>query len=163
MLRIQTIIRHTRTSETITITPISLLISKKMSLGGNLSSGYTSQIIDTASRQCSLPPPSHSDTCCAKTIPGPQPVAVRSSIHLAKKTVCPKPSRADFALFPKVAGPSSVRTQAIQGAVEGCRLVSPNQRFSRYDRYTPPVPCPPLPAFVNMVGISQPSTRACNL
>jgi hypothetical protein len=41
--------------------------------------------------------------------------------------------------------------------------VSPNQRFSRYDRYTPPVPCPPLPASVNMVGISQPSTRLCNL
>ena len=163
MLRIQTIMRHTKTIESIIIRPIFLLSSKKMSFGGNLSSGYTSQLIDTATRECLVPPPSYSDNCCIKTIPGPQPVAVRSSIHLAKKSVCPKPSRADFALFPKVAIPSSVRTQAIQGSLEGCRLVSPNQRFSRYDRYTPPVPCPPLPASVNMVGISKPSTRLCNL
>ena len=156
--------RHTKTSETIIIRPIFLLSSKKMSLGGNLSSGHTSQLIDTTiSNQCSVSQPSYSDNCCVKTIPGRQPVAVRSSVHLAKKTVCPKPSRADFALFPKVAIPSSARTQAIQGSLEGCRLVTKTQRFSRYDRYTPPVPCPPLPAFVNMVGISQPSTRACNL
>lgn len=155
--------RHTKTIESIIITPISLLISKKMSLGGNLSSGYTSQIIDTATHQCFIPPVSHSDNCCANTAPGPPPAAIRPSILLAKRAICPKPSPSNFALFPKVAVPSSVRTQAIQGSLEGCRLVSPNQRFSRYDRYTPPVPCPPLPASVNMVGISKPSTRACNL
>ena len=137
-----------------------------MSLGGNLSSGYTSQLIDTTiSNQCSVPPPSHSDNCCIKTVPGPQPVAILPSILLTKRSVCPKPSPAQFALFPMVAVPSSVRTQKIQGSLEGCRLVTKTQRFSRYDRYTPPVPCPPFSASVNIntVGISKPSTRACNL
>ena len=149
-------------NETTNIRPISLLISKKMSLGGNLSSGYTSQLIDQVNR-CSDPPLSRSDNCCTKTVPGPQPVAVLSSTLLAKRAVCPKPSPAQFALFPKVAIPSSARTQAIQGSLEGCRLVSATQRFARYNRYDPPVPCQPLPASANMAGISQPSTRACNL
>jgi hypothetical protein len=134
-----------------------------MSLGGNLSSGYTDQITENTIR-CSVEAvakKNKSDKCCEGYVPGRQPVAVYPSMLLASK-VCPPPTAAEFALYPKVAIPSSARTQFL--ADRACAsLPGPSQRFSQYTRYTPPVPCQPLPQSANMAGISQPSTRGCNI
>jgi hypothetical protein len=133
-----------------------------MSLGGNLSSGYTDQITENTIR-CSVEAVAKtlkSDKCCDAYVPGHQPVAVYPSMLLASKT-CPPPTPAEFAQYPKVAMPSSARTQML--SERNCAVLSDrSQRFSQYTRYTPPVPCQPLPQSANMAGISQPSTRLCN-
>lgn len=132
-----------------------------MSLGGNLSSGYTAILNEKTiqsgiSKVVSI---ANSDPCsrCPGTILQ-QPVAAYSSMLLASK-VCPQPSSSDFALYPKVAVPSSVRTQM---------LTSPTcqnnvNRFSQYTRYQVPVPCQPLPQSASMAGISKPTTLNCNI
>jgi hypothetical protein len=133
-----------------------------MSLGGNLSSGYTDKITENTIR-CSVEAVAKtlkSDKCCDAYVPGHQPVAVYPSMLLASKT-CPPPTPAEFALYPKVAVPSSVRTEMLSERTCAA-LPGPTQRFSQYTRYTPPVPCQPLPQSANMAGISQPSTRLCN-
>lgn len=117
-----------------------------MSLGANFSSGYTENLQNT----CVRPVSNDSSNQCQA--PGSQAVARLPSIVLLEK-VCPSPTPAQFALYPKVAVPSSIRTQGIMDRVT-------SQRFSQYRRYTAPTPCPPLPP--SMAGISQPSTRLCN-
>ena len=113
--------------------------------------------------QCGIPSilaRSHTDKCCmiSNNSPG---VAVYPSMLLASK-VCPTPTPAEVALYPKVAVPCSVRTSALQNsACPG--LPDPTQRFSQYDRYQPAVPCQPLPQSANMAGISKPSVKNCNL
>jgi hypothetical protein len=65
-------------------------------------------------------------------------------------------------LYPKVAQPSSARTEFLQKrACAGVQYA--NRRFSQYIRFSPPVPCQALPPEANMAGISKPSTRGCNL
>jgi len=129
-----------------------------MSLGGNLSSGYTDSLID----KCITKPAfiAQSDKCCRINISGNPPVARYPSMVLASK-VCPPPSPADFALYPKVAVQSSVRTQAL--GTSCASLPSPVQRFSQYQRFQVPVPCAPLPQSANMAGISKPSSLQCNI
>jgi hypothetical protein len=132
-----------------------------MSLGGNLSSGHTSILIsDTI--YCGIPKlqkKAYTDDCC--NLPIQQPVARYPSMVLSTKT-CPPPSPAEFAKYPKVAVPSSVRTQAIASGSR-CPPLNPVTRFAQYQRYQVPVPCPPLPASANMAGKSLPSSRECNL
>lgn len=133
-----------------------------MSLGGNLSSGYTDKLNEDIVRCAreALAKEAKSDKYCNTIVPGPQPVAVYPSVLLASK-VCPPPTPAEFAKYPKVAIPSSVRTQFLVD--KSCSVSADlKQRFSQYTRYSPPVPCQPLPQSANMAGISQPSTRACN-
>lgn len=130
-----------------------------MSLGGNLSSGHTNTLIDD-SINCSIVKQqqiAHTDKCCAGL--QKQPVARYPSMVLLAKP-CPPPSPADFAKYPKIAVPSSVRTQALANRV--CNP-DPLTRFQKYQRYQVPVPCPPLPASSNMAGKSLPSSRLCNL
>jgi hypothetical protein len=77
---------------------------------------------------------------------------------LSKK--CPPPSAADFALYPKVAQPCSVRTEALSSP--SCNtLPDPSKRFTKYVRYTPAIPCQALPQSANMAGISKPSIKRC--
>jgi hypothetical protein len=126
-----------------------------MSLGANFSSGYTGNL-QSASAMCVLPD-RVIDTCnsCKTDTSGSQPVAKYPSMVLLGK-ICPSPTQEQFALYPKVAVPSSIRTQGIID-----KVIDKSQRFSQYRRYTPPAPCPPLPP--SMAGISKPSTRNCNL
>ena len=77
-------------------------------------------------------------------------------------TECKGPTPAEFALYPKVAVASSVRTRQILNIYEN-RTCEPSQRFSKYQRYRPPVPCAPLPQKANTAGISLPSFRECNI
>ena len=134
-----------------------------MSLGGNLSSGYTSQltantVYNGITKSVSI---AYSDSCCnsGNTVNGP--VAARSSLYLESKT-CSPPTPAEFALYPKVAIPSSVRTQALANQV-CATLPSPEKRFAKYERFQVPVPCPPLDQSANMAGKSLPSSLGCNI
>lgn len=134
-----------------------------MSLGGNLSSGHTSNLIKQAI-YCGIPNlqnNAYSENCCNTDPPIQQPVARYPSMVLLAKP-CPPPSPADFAKYPKVAVPSSVRTQAL-ATNSKCPQLNPVARFAQYERYQVPVPCPPLPQSANMAGKSLPSSRACNL
>ena len=134
-----------------------------MSLGGNLSSGHTSKLIDSVNI-CSVPDAqqmAYSDNCCNSSQSQKQPVARYPSMVLLSKP-CPLPSPAEFAKYPKVAVPSSVRTQALANSGK-CVSLNPVARFAKYDRYQVPVPCAPLPQSANMAGKSLPSSRACNL
>ena len=135
-----------------------------MSLGGNLSSGYTESLIKETLLNGipNLASIARSDMCC---IPGNQtikpPTASLPSMILLSRT-CPPPSPADFALYPKVAVPSSVRTQALSSPA-CATLPDPVQRFSQYQRFQVPIPCAPLPQSANMAGISKPSSLECNI
>lgn len=134
-----------------------------MSLGGNLSSGHTSILIEQTVN-CGIPKIqklAHSDNCCSSSQPIQQPVARYPSMVLSSKT-CQPPTPAEFAKYPKVAVPSSVRTQSLATASK-CPTLNPVTRFAQYQRYQVPVPCAPLPASANMAGKSLPSSRACNL
>jgi hypothetical protein len=130
-----------------------------MSLGGNFSSGYTQSLIHK-DVQCSAPP-RVIESCgkCSKIdLSGSTltpPVAVYPSMLLLSRP-CPPPTPEDFALYPKVAIPSSVRTQNLVNKAS----CNPSQRFAQFNRWQVPVPCPPLPP--SMAGISQPSSRLCN-
>lgn len=133
-----------------------------MLLGGNLSSGNTSKIIDS-SVQCSVVKAqqiAYTDSCCSTTVQK-QPVARYPSMVILGKT-CTPPTPAEFAKYPKVAIASSVRTRSLASG-SSCPPVNPVTRFAHYQRYQVPVPCPPLPASANMAGISLPSSRECNL
>lgn len=134
-----------------------------MSLGGNLSSGHTSILINEAI-YCGIPKLqklAHTDNCCSPSQPFQQPVARYPSMVLSSK-ICQPPTPAEFAKYPKVAVPSSVRTQALASGSK-CPSLNPVSRFSQYERYQVPVPCDPLPQSANMAGKSLPSSRACNL
>jgi len=123
-----------------------------MSLGGNLSSGYTNSLIDKATH-CAVTKASaiaYSDDCCVSGISTQQPVARYPSMVLQAKT-CPPPTPAQLALFPKVATPSSVRTQALTTTYNSnaisplfATLPLPQDRFAKYNRFKAPVECPPV-------------------
>jgi hypothetical protein len=133
-----------------------------MLLGGNLSSGQTSKIIEN-SIDCSIPKAqalARTDNCCSNIVQK-QPVARYPSMVISTKS-CPPPTPAEFAKYPKVAVPSSVRTRSLTNG-SNCPPLNPVARFAQYQRYQVPVPCPPLPASANMAGISLPSSRECNL
>ena len=123
-----------------------------MSLGANFSSGYTQDLQDKGILKSSV----SLETCvpCKTYVSGPQPAAQYSSMALLGKT-CPSPSPSDLALFPKVAIQSSMLTQGLLKR----KTTDPLQRFAQYTRYTPPVPCQPLPP--TMAGISEPSKKRC--
>ena len=127
---------------------------------GDISSGYTDKINIMALR-CGFLRAGVPNECCAKTPPGPLTVQVPSMLLLSK--VCPPPTKAEFALYPKVAQPSSVRTEALSVPNGNCTsLPLPTSRFTKYIRYTPAVPCQALPQSANMAGISLPSSRRCS-
>ena len=142
-----------------------------MSLGGNLSSGYTANLIDKKSC-CDLTKSTtiaHSETCCR---PGnsKQPVARYPSMVLEGKT-CPGLTPAQIFQLPKVATPSSARTQALMSNYYGtpssppvATLPLPQDRFSKYNRFQPPAICPPvLQPSAYLAGKSLPSfSRPCN-
>jgi hypothetical protein len=131
-----------------------------MSLGGNLSSGYTDNLTERVMR-AGLMQASYSDKCSNCSIPGKTPVAVYPSMLLHSRiNSCPPITPAQFALYPKVAVPSSIRTQLL---VSPIYPVDPISRFSQYERYRIPVPCQPLPQSANMAGISLPSKLECNI
>ena len=126
----------------------------------DMSSGYADRINLMASR-CRISKGAVSTGCCSKTPPGPLTVQLPSMLLLSK--VCPPPTAAQFALYPKVAGPCSVKTQLLATPNSTCAsLPLPSQRFSKYNRYEPAVPCQALPQSANTAGISLPSIRECN-
>ena len=127
-----------------------------MSFGGNFSSGQTAKLQECV--QTHSTPVAQAANCeaCVSPSSGYAASAVYSSRLLASK-VCPPISPEDFALYPKVAVPSSMRTLNLILQ----KKCDPSQRFAQYQRYTPPVPCQALPQV--QAGISLPSTRPCNL
>lgn len=129
-----------------------------MSLGGNFSSGHTNTLTEKTV-SCALPKFSQTMNCSSQI----QQHAARYPSMVICSKACPPPSPADFAKYPKVAVPSSTRTQALANASQCASIPNPQTRFSHYQRFQIPVPCAPLPASANMAGISQPSSRPCNL
>jgi hypothetical protein len=133
-----------------------------MSLGGNLSSGYTNSLRDKVlksgiTRSASI---AQSDNCCSGSTITPQSTSY-PSMYLESKA-CAPPTPAELELYPKVAVPCSVRTQALQNKV-CATLPDPTQRFAQYQRFQIPVPCPPLNQSANMAGKSLPSSLECNI
>ena len=127
-----------------------------MSLGANLSSGYTNTLTDKTIRGGPIGKVSDAcGQCNSGTGLNVQPVASYSSMILLKQT-CKRPTPAELALYPNVAVPSSVKTQS---RLPVCNSMD---RFSQYRRYQPSPPCLPLSPTANMAGISMPSTRQCN-
>ena len=131
-----------------------------MSLGGNFSSNHTNTLIEN-SVTCSIPNAqarAFSDNCCSSPSQSNQPVARLPSMVIQKDKGCQQVTPADFAKYPKVAVPSSVRTRSLIANTQ-----SSSERFQQYRRFQVPTPCPPLPASANMAGKSLPSSRQCNL
>ena len=132
------------------------------SLGANLSSGYTNQLTDKAiysgiTKSASI---AYSDPCCNNSGDMSTTASQPSMVILAKPCVAPTP--AEFALYPKVAILSSVRTQNLVNQV--CAVLpDPTERFAQYQRYQVPVPCQPLNQSANMAGKSLPSSIECNI
>lgn len=129
--------------------------------GGNFSSGHTSRLANQTIA-CGIPAVAQrasADGCCKAVVP-PGPVARLPSMVLESRA-CPQPTPAQFALYPKVAVPESVRVQNLANRV--CQTYSDpvTQRFAQYRRFQPAPPCQPLPPEANMAGISKPSTRGC--
>ena len=125
-------------------------------LWGNMSSGHITGACTTINPTGKFFEPSG---CIGGSIPPTKTVPTPAMILLASK--CQPPTAAQFARFPKVAVPCSVRNELLRDPA--CPIVlTPKSRFQKYVRYQPPVPCPPLPQSAQMVGISQPSTRLCN-
>jgi hypothetical protein len=131
-----------------------------MSLGGNLSSGYTNQLTDKAiysgiTKSVSI---AYSNPCCNNS--GKDATASQPSMVILSNP-CPSLTPAEFALYPKVAIPCSVR---LQQRTSSCFLpTDPDKRFAKYQRYQVPVPCPPLNQSANMAGKSLPSSLECNI
>jgi hypothetical protein len=128
-----------------------------MSLGANFSSGYT----DTLRQKQVRSGPSgkvYSDTCgntqCLSGSIGSngESRAAYQSMYLLSKT-CPQNTPVRVTTTS-----SSVRTESLSNPT----CTKTNGRFSQYNRYDPPDPCPALPQSMNMAGISLPSTRQCN-
>lgn len=135
-----------------------------MSLGGNLSSGYTNKLTDNAiysgiTKSVSI---AYSDPCCNNSGTSSSFTVASQPSMVILANQCPQPTPAEFALYPKVAVPCSVRTQAIANKV-CATLPDPTSRFSQYQRYQVPVPCPPLNQSANMAGKSLPSSNQCNI
>ena len=131
-----------------------------MSLCGNFSSNHTNTLIEN-SITCSIPNAqarAFSDNCCSSPSQSNQPVARLPSMVIQKDKGCQQVTPADFAKYPKVAVPSSVRTRSLIANTQ-----SSSERFQQYRRFQVPTPCPPLPASANMAGKSLPSSRQCNL
>ena len=131
-----------------------------MSLGANFSSSQTDKLGNEAIR-CGVRTSTYSKSCCLNNS-GYEPVAKYPSMVI-KKYSCPQPTPAALALFPKVAVPSSVRTQKLIDCQVQAFFPDPNQRFAQFNRYKIPLPCPPLTQLAASAGISKPSTRECNI
>jgi len=134
-----------------------------MSLGANFSSGYTNSLNDNTIQAAipKLQSIAYSDPCCSSN-PVKTPAARYPSMVLLSKS-CPSPTPAQFALYPKVAVPSSVRTQAIGSGSLCPTAFNPISRFAHFQRYQVPVPCAPLTPLASMAGISKPTTLECNI
>lgn len=137
-----------------------------MNYMANMASGNSDKINADAIR-CSLPAVTKtatSDNCCVNNVPrGTSNVQLSSLYSESKSKTCPPPTPEQFALYPKVAVPSSLRTLEKLSNYENCTTTTADQRFAKFRRWQAPVPCPPLPQTAQSVGISKPSTRACNL
>lgn len=123
-------------------------------MGANMSSGHITGVCATPVRKFT-----EANQCVTTSMPPMKSVQVPSMLLLASQ--CSVPTATQFAKFPKVAVPCSVRTENLKNPT--CpTLVSPKSRFQQYVRYQPPVPCAPLPQSAQMAGKSQGSTRLCN-
>lgn len=132
-----------------------------MSLGGNLSSGYTSKLTDATvysgiTKSVSI---AYSNQCC--TNPGNTYTTASQPSMILVENECRLPTPAEFALFPKVAIPCSVRLQQLTSSCPPS--TEPDVRFAKYQRYRVPNPCPPLNPSANMAGKSLPSSVECNI
>jgi hypothetical protein len=127
-----------------------------MSLGANFSSNHTDKLRENEIRHSALPLAVYDPASLCR---GPlQATSVYPSMLLASRQ-CPQPTPAEFALYPKVAVPSSTRTQILASSIDIC---DPRQRFNKYQRFQIPTPCQALPQSANMAGKSLPSSRNCN-
>jgi hypothetical protein len=129
------------------------------------SSGLTDSLTRKAV-QCFIPvqaAKAQSDGCCRSRMPSGPAATLPSMLLAARAAACRGPTPAEFAQYPKVAVPESVRVQNLANRVCDPMAAGGVNRFAQYNRYQPPVPCQPLPQEANMAGISKPSTRACNL
>lgn len=141
-----------------------------MSLGANLSSGYTQQLIEN-SKYCKIAKllsVAYSDPCCnnpgftdSTNTPAVTASASQPSMLLLGSPCRRLPTPAELNQFPKVAVPSSVR---LQHKISVCTdSISPENRFAQYRRYQAPAVCPPLNQSANMAGKSLPSSLECNI
>ena len=144
-----------------------------MPLGANFSSDYTNKQKEETLR-CYLRntlSQVQGPICCSVDPSGSHvvsqiyPVAITPSILLQTRLdSIPLLTPEEFALYPKVAVASSVRTESKRTQTVACAAaIDPSKRFAHYARYEPPLPCQPLPPTANMAGISLPSKRECNL
>jgi hypothetical protein len=133
-----------------------------MSLGGNLSSGYTNNLIDKT-LECGITKSvsiAYSNHCCNSGSDINKVVASQPSMVIIGNP-CREVTPAEFALYPKVAIPSSVRLQQVTSSCPPS--INPENRFAKYQRYQVPVPCLPLSQSANMAGKSLPSSNECNI
>lgn len=113
----------------------------------NISSGYTSQLVQQAFRcdqarvlaklrtgggNCCPPPSTNKSAVYASVLE--QEAATRCQANQVKQVDT----------FPKVGVPESVRIQRVQSASLQCTFnqFDPTTRFAMYKRYQPPPPCP---------------------
>lgn len=129
--------------------------------GATLSSGYTERL-SKHTLSCGIRAQKDNSNCCRLPSGSTGQTVPPESIYLQSKTCLP-PTPAQFALYPKVAVPESVRIQTIVAGVQYATLPEPSQRFNKYDRYQVRPPCLPLSQASAAAGISQPSSRDCNL
>jgi len=135
-----------------------------MSLGANLSSGYTQQLIEN-SKYCKIAKllsVAYSEPCCNNPgLTDSTNTASQPSMLLLASSCRRLPTPAELDQFPKVAVPSSVR---LQQKISVCSdSISPENRFAQYRRYQAPAVCPPLNPSANMAGKSLPSSLECNI
>jgi hypothetical protein len=123
-----------------------------------MSSGYA-EMLNRETQYNFKPDTSITQPVCSNTPPGPLTVQLPSL--LLKSRNCPPPTPAQFALYPKVAVPSSVLTQARATGSSCPKVLAPDKRFAHYKRYEAPVPCQALPQSANMAGKSLPSSKNC--
>lgn len=111
----------------------------------NISSGYTSQLIQQALRcdQSRILAQLQSAPCCKPTTTNKSAVYA-SVLEQEAATRCQANQVEQVEQFPKVGVPESVRIQRVQSAALQCSYnqFNPETRFAMYKRYDPPPPCP---------------------
>ena len=130
--------------------------------GTNISSGHTNQITRRAI-QCDqariLAKLQGSGSVCCSKPPGTNRAALYASVLTQDAVTACQPTPEQFARFPKVGVPESVRIQKTQTAALECSVnpLDPNTRFSDYRRWVPNPPCVLTPAETYNARLPKPT------
>jgi len=130
--------------------------------GANISSGYTNQLTRRAI-QCDqariLAKLQGSGSACCSKPPGTNKAALYSSVLTQDMATACQPTPQEFAKFPKVGVPESIRIQKTQTSALECSVnpLDPNTRFSDYRRWVPNPPCVLTPAETYNPNLPKPT------